>query len=305
MSKYFSKSQYTRGKQCAKSLWLYRNQKELQEKPDAMTQMIFDQGSAIGELAQKRFPGGVLIEEDHLHPDEAVASTKEALSKGATILYEAAAIHHGTLIRADILVGFADGTWNLIEVKSSTSVKDYHIDDMNIQRYVLEGAGYKIRNVFLLHINKEYKRNGEIDLEALFTLSDQTDKLNLIGINAEVESFLAIVEQKEAPDVGIGAHCFKPNSCDFKTNCCWKDVPKDSVFKIGGLRKNIAESLWKRGHKRIVDVPAGEKMSVKQALQVQLTKDNQVHIEKDVIRQHLENLKYPLHFLDFVSPRHR
>ena len=60
-----SKSQYLRGLQCHKNLWLYRHRPELATPPSPSLQAIFDQGHEVGELAWKRFPGGVLIKEDH------------------------------------------------------------------------------------------------------------------------------------------------------------------------------------------------------------------------------------------------
>jgi hypothetical protein len=53
-----SKSQYIRGLQCHKSLWLYKHRKGLLEAPDASTQARFDSGTFIGELAQELFPDG-------------------------------------------------------------------------------------------------------------------------------------------------------------------------------------------------------------------------------------------------------
>ena len=41
--------------------------------------------------------------------------------------------------RVDILERLNDGRWNLIEVKSSTSVKEVHLPDVAIQYYVLHG----------------------------------------------------------------------------------------------------------------------------------------------------------------------
>jgi len=45
----------------------------------------------------------------------------------------------GVRIRVGILERLNDGRWNLIEVKSSTSVKEVHLPDVAIQYYVLHG----------------------------------------------------------------------------------------------------------------------------------------------------------------------
>ncbi|MDE1825954.1 MAG: hypothetical protein KGH61_05660 [Candidatus Micrarchaeota archaeon] len=65
-------------------------------------------------------------------------------------LFEAGFIHPDgrCYTRADILVtvsGFLGSLFDLLEVKSSTSVKEYHLEDIAFQKYCYEGAGVKIR----------------------------------------------------------------------------------------------------------------------------------------------------------------
>ena len=60
-----SKSQYIRGLQCHKALWLLKHRPELREKPDAATQTRFDLGHTVGDVACDLFPGGVEIEYNH------------------------------------------------------------------------------------------------------------------------------------------------------------------------------------------------------------------------------------------------
>ena len=73
-----SKSQYVRGLQCHKALWLFRNRKDIIPEVSTSQQMIFDQGHEVGILAHKRFPGGILIAEYHAQTSKALASTRKA-----------------------------------------------------------------------------------------------------------------------------------------------------------------------------------------------------------------------------------
>ena len=86
MSRNLSKSQYIRGYQCVKSLWLYNHRKDLIPETPQSLQLIFDQGHAIGELAQRRYKGGTLIADDYLHIAEALKHTHRSgpLSDSAT-----------------------------------------------------------------------------------------------------------------------------------------------------------------------------------------------------------------------------
>ena len=61
-----SKSQYVKGRQCPKALWLYRHRKDLAPEIDVETQARFDTGNEIGELAMHYFDGGVELSESDL-----------------------------------------------------------------------------------------------------------------------------------------------------------------------------------------------------------------------------------------------
>jgi len=134
-----SKSKYMAGIQCPKLLWWQVNEPDAPElTAEPGLQFIFDQGHEVGRLAQTYVPGGVLIDVSHHEPERRLRETAEALRAGATVLYEAAVEHDGVMVLADILERGPRG-WNLIEVKSSTSVKDQYYDDVAVQTHVLRG----------------------------------------------------------------------------------------------------------------------------------------------------------------------
>jgi hypothetical protein len=62
---HLSKSQYIRGLQCHKALWLYRHRRDLMTEPDANRLAMFASGHEVGTLAKSLFPGGTEIEFDH------------------------------------------------------------------------------------------------------------------------------------------------------------------------------------------------------------------------------------------------
>jgi len=51
-----SKSLYTRGLQCPKSLWLKKHQRDVLTPPDTSAEAIFRTGDAVGALACTLFP---------------------------------------------------------------------------------------------------------------------------------------------------------------------------------------------------------------------------------------------------------
>lgn len=301
--KNISKSRFIAGLQCEKRLWLEIHERELAGEIDESTQAIFDQGHEVGVLAQGLYPGGVLISEDHLHIAEAIQSTEKAVKEGAQILYEAGGQFGRFLCRPDILTRVKPGAeeWDMIEVKSSTGMKDVFLFDMAIQKHIFEGCGYPIRNAILCHINKEYVRKDGIDIQKLFTLADVTAPVNrlLKKIPELAKRFTDVADLKKTPKVPIGYRCDNPYTCAFKGHC-WKDVPEDSVFSMAG-RTAFAEELYQKGITRLADIPEGIKLSGRQKKQLEAAKTGKPYWKEAAVRSFLKTLDYPMSFLDFES----
>ena len=153
-----SKSRYMKGLQCHKALWLLTHNPELREESEAANQ-AFAQGHKVGELAQEIFPGGVLIPFDELTFDEQLQRTQTSLTR-AKVIYEAAFIHNGVFVKADIIRKIRGG-WELYEVKGSSKVKDIYLDDTAIQYHVITGSGLAITKAFVVHLDTSYSRDGE------------------------------------------------------------------------------------------------------------------------------------------------
>ena len=154
-----SKSKFLSGLQCHKRLYLEITQPELAEPPDPSTQALLAMGTEIGRLAQQRFPGGVQVAPALRPRDAAIALTATLLQDPhVPAIFEGAFEHEGVFVRVDILerarnVEDHRSAWRLIEVKSSTRVKDVHLNDLAIQRHVLLGAGVDIAGTGLRHID--------------------------------------------------------------------------------------------------------------------------------------------------------
>jgi len=191
MNPVLSKSQYMRGLQCPKALWLDRHRMDLKPETGPATQARFDAGHEIGQLAQQYFEGGVEVTNDYRDVAGAVHTTQKFIKNGHEIVFEATALHlvDGGYARIDILRKIP-GTdeWELIEVKGATGVKDYHIDDMSFQYHVFNGAGYKIRRCLMMLINNEYVRDNDIDLQRLFKFEDISQEVFVLQ---ETVSYLA------------------------------------------------------------------------------------------------------------------
>ncbi|MBI5622532.1 MAG: DUF2779 domain-containing protein [Elusimicrobia bacterium] len=290
--------------QCPKALWLYRHAQGRSRKLDPFLQRIFEQGREVGELARDRFPDGTLIEEDHRHLTEALASTQKVIEAGACVLYEAAFMAHGVLVRPDIMV-LRKGAWTIYEVKCSSEVKDTHLQDATIQRFVVEEAGLKVSAAAIVHMNGSYLRKGALDLDKLFIIADVTKETGLLkhGITDKLEELAKLLSSQKPPSTELGPWCSSPHGCDFY-DACWEDIPEYSIYDIKHLPWEKTALLRQNGIMAIKDIPEDFPLSPQQALQRLAEKNQQTLIDDREIAKHLAKLKYPLHYLDFetISP---
>jgi hypothetical protein len=216
-----SKSKFTRGMNCQKSLWLYVNKKE-ERFIDAATQAIFSRGTNIGVLAQQYFPDGKMaVLEDY--PGFASAKrTQEFIALGVETIYEATFIYDNTLVAVDILAK-ENGKWNMYEVKSTNSVKTQHIIDVAVQYYVIKGSGLPIKNAHVMHLNKEYIRRGDIDIHQLFVTDNGFVQAAIEPLQAQIANDIKLLSalEKDAfePIVEMGKQCTSPYLCDFYQYC--------------------------------------------------------------------------------------
>jgi hypothetical protein len=165
----------------------------------------------------------VLLEETSARHARAVARTRVLLddtSVGA--IFEAAFEHDGMRIRADVLVRDADGSYELVEVKSSLSARPEHLLDLAVQAHVIDGSGIELSSASLLHLDPDYEwPGGRLDRERLFRRVNLTDRVlaALPGIRSRVVELRAVAAADRAPDVELGPHCLKPQQCPFLAHC--------------------------------------------------------------------------------------
>jgi len=294
-----SKSQYIRGLQCHKSLWLYKNRPELRDALDYQTKSSFNTGYQVGDLAKELFPNGVEIEFDASNFDGMIEKTKEFISNGTEVIYEATFREDGVFAMADILVKNGNA-WNIYEVKASTYTKKYHINDTSIQWYALSKA-INLNRAYVVHINNQYVRDGELNIKELFTIDDITD----IVLQKQETIKPQLLEMEEVlkgsiPDIDIGKHCDEPYECDFSSHC-WQHIPKEnSVFDL--TRANGKQwKLYYQGILSIDDVPDDFHLGENATLQIQHHKSQEIKIDKPKIKEFFDTIAYPINFFDFET----
>jgi hypothetical protein len=296
---FLSKSQFTRGLQCHKSLWLFKNKPELRQEPDEALQARFDAGTEVGILAQQLFPGGTTLEYSSGISNN-ISTTRKLIAAGRGIIYEATFRHDNVLAMVDILRQGPEG-WELYEVKSSTETKDIFINDTAIQYYVVSGAGLKISRVFLVHLNNRYVRMGELNLQELFTIDDVTSLT--LNRQEDIPQLLAAMRKTlegNEPDIDIGSYCTDPYECDF-IPYCWQHIPECTIFDIANLRNNRKFALYYGGILHLADIPADFSLSDNMKIQVEAELTGREFINSHNIREFLIPIIEPVGFLDFET----
>lgn len=295
---YLSKSLFIRGLQCPKSLYLHKYHPELMDEIDESKEMLFKSGHEVGILAQKLYPSGITIPYEGLSKEKQINKTKREIENGAKTIYEASFSYNDVFIKADIMHKEAKG-WNLYEVKNSTKLKDYYLDDIAIQYYVLQGLGIPVSKAFLVYINKKYVRDGDIEVHKLFTKNDLTEIIRQKQdyIADEIKRLKDMLKG-DIPEIDIGGHCDDPYECDFKSHC-WRHIPEDSIFSIAS---NWIDKFayYKEGIICLKDIPL-DKLKNRQRIYVEAFLNKKDFINKEGIKEFLGSLRYPLCFLDFET----
>jgi hypothetical protein len=294
-----SKSTLLRGAQCQKALALDALHPELRDPLAPPEQLRMRFGQEVGLAARERYPGGSVGR----IPDSYAASlkrTQDLILAGARVIYEAAFEADGVRVVADILARGRVG-WRVIEVKSTTEPKPEHLLDVAVQIHTLRQCGLELQGAGLLHLNKEYVRQGDLDYEALFaetSLSAEADELQGKA-GRLIEISRATLQSERVPDIPIGPHCRDPADCDF-IGYCWRNIPSPSVFDVYYIGKK-AYDLYAQGVERIEDIPRGYPLNRRSAVHVEAHKAGELIVRPAELRSFLAGFKYPLYYMDFET----
>lgn len=283
-----TKSDFLEFRHCAKAFWLKRDRPDevAHASPSAFERKLMTDGYAVEEVARRL-----------------VASWDDS----EQCRFQVEFVANGQLLaRVDLIRERADGSFDLYEIKSSTSLKGStgdHIADACFQQIVVERAGAKVRSVHVIHVNKEYVRVGEIDPASMLTVVDVSEQAASLRaeLEVEIEEALTLIAQTEIDE--NGCTCRYNGSAD---NRCAsyshfnQDLPERSAHLLPRISSARLKALDTEGRLDIhalttEDVTAGQ-LPVWTALTT-----GQPVINRDAIAAFLENLKWPLHFYDYET----
>ena len=297
-----SKSRIVAWKQCPKRLWLQIHRHELLEVSEG-AERGFQIGYEVGEVAQGLYPDGILIE-DNDDLSAALASTKAALAAHPDRpIFEATFQHEGLLVRADVMLP-TDNGYRMIEVKSSASVKPYHIDDCAIQAWVLKQNGMALSSVELAHIDTSFVYQGEGDYHGLFRHENLDEVIRpLLELVPEWIRQSRSTLSGDEPANEPGAQCDDPFECPFKTYCnrniVQPEQPKYSLDVLHRMQTAKKETLREKGFVDACQVPPEFLNETQQWIQ-RVSQTGVAELGPDAANA-LKNLPYPRYYLDFET----
>lgn len=299
-----SKSKYCSCVQCKKILWLNKY------KPEVITptekDVVFKNGRVVGELAKGIFGKYEDVEFDR-DLNNMIKNTQELLKKKPNVITEASFNYDNNFCSVDILKNDIDGV-EIYEVKSSSHIRDIYSDDIAYQYYILSKLGYNVKKAALVHINGEYVRKEELELDKLFNIEDYTEiaiskekeiEQNIIEINKFMDEY----KEDNEPNIDIGINCTDPYLCDFWSYCT-RNLPKPNIFDVsilGNNAKKIKFGKYYEGKVSFEDLQ-NEDLQERATEQISFELYNlDPKINKEAIKEILDSLKYPLYFIDYET----
>jgi predicted RecB family nuclease len=297
---YLTKTRYVDTYACDLRLWLYKNMPHKAVKSSLADQINMEQGTKVGVLATEMFEGTLVSE---INKIAASKKTMNLLMNGEKYVFEATFIFEFTLVQVDILELNDDGTYNILEVKSSNSVKKNHYIDVAFQKWVLEQAGLTIKNCYLVHLNKNYVRQNKLVLPEFFKKEDITSDIDVhySEVPDRVAKKKEVLKLKRAPKCEVGPQCKYPHQCPFFSHC-HENINKDSVQKLSRLSGKKRSMLEENNIKYIKDIPASMELTFRQNIQrVAANNENKMIVNSESINHFLQKLVYPLYHLDFEA----
>jgi hypothetical protein len=293
-------------RQCPKRLWLEIHRPDLREDSEA-TQVSFQIGFQVGDIAHQIYDPeglGVLIDVQTEGFSRAFERSAELLQTAQPI-FEAGFSAGGALAFADVMLPEQiDGNqvWHMVEVKSSTSVKDYYHDDVAVQAFVAQSAGVPLQSISLAHIDSSWTYPGDEDYSGLLKENNLTAEA--FSRIEEVKSWIvqaqSVAAMPSEPVVGIGAQCKTPYPCGFIEHCR-RDVPK-AEFPIYWLPyfSAKAKKLALLGINDLKNVP-DDMLGVRQQRVKTHTLANTVYFDAAGAAADLAVHSLPAYFLDFET----
>ena len=316
-----SKTDFISYRECSKNVWVKHHKPEVYDSfpISEFEQSLGEMGNEVERLARGMFPDGILISG---RGETAQKKTRSLMKEKTPIIFQAVFQTKKYITATDVLKWNAEKEmYDLYEIKMSSTEetddsgnkkvnrkKETQFEyDLTFQVNVLEKSGVKLNNKYLIRLNKEYTRSGELDFTvgALFIIENKTEVINnmLDVVKIEMETAFNYLSKDREP-VGPCSCFIKGRSAHCTTfSYSNPNVPDYSVHdlnRIGASKKYLTE-LVDSGILHIKDVPIDDRLKNKKLNQVLVHKSGKPMINPETLKEELDKLQFPLYFLDYET----
>lgn len=302
-----TKTDYILWRECKKNVWLKLHRPDVYSVGELseFEKQIIETGNDVEEVARKLFPTGILIDGRAVKEQE---ETLDLLAKKTSVIFQPIFVRDGFLAAVDILELNTDGSYNIYEVKSTTDVdKKTHYHDLAFQVTLLEKFDLEIKKASIIHLNSEYVRRGQININQLFVTEDVTETVKELiwTVSKEMDFALKYLQQEEEPKGACDCvYKGRSNHCSTFAYSNPK-VPAYGVHDISriGASKAKLQDLIDVGIFELKDVPEESlsKLSLPQQNQIMAHVKDIILQDKHSIKKELDELIFPLYFLDYET----
>jgi hypothetical protein len=219
---------------------------------------------------------------------------------GSTIEFEVNLVDGEYGTRVDALVhDTTNNTYDIYEIKSGTSIKTEHKYDVTFQHLIARAALPQLHKLYLVHVNGEYVKNGEIDINQLFVIEDMADTIDKLDesvylLRSDARNIL------KADQPPLDERCCKPKECPCP-DLCFPNLPEYSIYDLPNARKKTYDELQDMGITELAKIPSTFRLSPRQKAVHQSMLQQKALINTEKIAEELGALQYPLYFLDYET----
>ena len=205
--------------QCHRKFWLRMHKPQTAQFTDT-TRRVFAIGHLVGELARRCYPSGTLVEHDHNNLAAAISQTRSLVDDtNPKPIFEGAFYYRNMLVRADILIPTAGGSWQVVEVKNSGSVRPAYVSDLASQVWVMKGAGLDVSGMYIRHPLKPLRPWAAPHPLSFINVDVAKDVASAVQLKSDTVARGIEVANGAMPETALGEHCSKPYRCEYLEFC--------------------------------------------------------------------------------------
>lgn len=211
-----TKTDFTRGMQCPKMIWMDAHKREKREIPLEVRQRL-DGGNAYGDSLMGIFGPYTEVQEYYpgtKYPDKVrmAAKTAELIAAGTEVICEAAFMDSdGNYCAADILRwDSASGGYDLYEIKDAPNITDQFLLDAAFQAYLIRKTGLHLGRVYIIYHGDEPYEMEEVTL---------TVERYASAVEENFDRLRNVKDQPEEYMCEMGLHCACPYECWYYGYC--------------------------------------------------------------------------------------